>query len=120
MSFSLAQILLGEKDYPAIGNFFRKTWGAVPQEADPQVAYAYRVYISRRCYNLNEIFFAQELEIYKKQGDSAAADRLIELRETTFLNQYGLMCRAGELAARYEADGHRFPVSYTHLRAHET
>lgn len=109
MSFSLAQILLGEKDYPAIGNFFRKTRGAVPQEADPQVAYAYRVYISRRCYNLNEIFFAQELETYKKQGDSAAADRLIELRETTFLNQYGLMCRAGELAARYEADGHRFP-----------
>lgn len=108
LGITLAQILLGEKDYPAMGNFFRKTWGIMPQAENSQSAYIYRVYISRRCYNLNEIFFTQELDLRESQGDRAACDYLKEIRRTSFLNQYGLMCKAEELAACY-ASGQGFP-----------
>ena len=109
MRVNLAQILLGKDDYLAVGGFFKETWGIMPQAADPQDAYAYRVYISRRCYNLNEIFFAQELQARKSEGDHAAVRYLERIRNQTFLNQYGLMCKASALAAFYSANRHRFP-----------
>lgn len=109
MDIRLAQILLGEKDYQAMGDFFRKSWGVAPQTAGSHNAYVYRVYISRRCYNLNEIFFALELKTRESQGDHDTYDRLKDIRKKTFLNQYGLMCKAEELATFYGRNNHSFP-----------
>lgn len=109
MNINLAQILLGEKDYRAVGDFFRESWGIAHHTTDSSTKYSYRVYISRRCYNLNEIFFAHELKILEKQNDRVAYKNLKEIRSGTFLNQYGLMCKASELAAYYNGSSPNFP-----------
>lgn len=101
----MAQILLGEEDYQALGTFFINSW---KKRISPvgTADYKYRVYISRRCYLLNEIFYqenAAEIEQGRKQ------EIWKDVRKNTFLNQYGLMCKARELADCYGKEMRGFP-----------
>lgn len=108
MIISLAQMLLGKEDYHALGSFFIDTW----RKRDGQNSaedYRYRVYIARRCQLLNEIFY-QEKPATDFGGKRGKATGLFEeTRKNTFLNQYGLMCKARELAECYGSEVQGFP-----------
>lgn len=105
MAISVVQVLLGNGDYKKLKLFFTKSWEQrMPQtEAED---YKYRVYIARRCFLLNEIFY-QENAAEIEQGKKLEIWK--DVRRKTFLNQYGLMCKAQELATCYGSEMQRFP-----------
>lgn len=95
MIVSIAQMLLGKADYHALGSFFIDTWAKRAGQHDTE-DYRYRVYIARRCQLLNEIFFQEDPKTAFGEKRSKLITSPEEVRKNTFLNQYGLMCKARE------------------------
>lgn len=108
MIISMAQMMLGNKEYHALGSFFIDTWRSRETQGSAE-DYRYRVYIARRCQLLNEIFYQEEQTAVSRKKRGQARDLPDGVRKSTFLNQYGLMCKARELAAYYGSEMRGFP-----------
>lgn len=89
--FSLAEVVLGQKEYASLRRFFIASWGGL---------YAFRAYITRRASNLNEIFFREEYQRRCAQSPEEAAE-LEAVRQTTFLTQNALLARIPRLTHAY-------------------
>ena len=82
-----------EDHYTSVADFFEKTW----QEPSATEQYAYRVYLTQRAANLNELFFIRktsDVSEYRKE-------QLDVLRGKTFVTGSGILCHVSELAEYY-------------------
>lgn len=103
MDFLLySKIILGQTDAKGLSQFFYDSWNDTPDRI-----YKYRVYITRRAFNLNELFFRSEQA--KLTPGSNALKSLGTKKRETFLTQTALWSYADELAEYYIAKG-KFPL----------
>ena len=89
--FSLAEVILGPNEYTSLRRFFNESWSGT---------YAFRIYITRRASNLNEIFFREEYQRRCAQSPEEAAE-LEAVRQNTFLTQNALLARMPRLTHEY-------------------
>ncbi len=89
--FSLAEVILGQNEYDSLRHFFNASWKGM---------YKFRVYITRRASNLNEIFFQEEY-LRKVEEDPVAAEELRAIRQNTFLTQNALLAHTRRLTQEY-------------------
>lgn len=85
---SIARAYLGEASFDALHMFFSEIWANAP-------GYRYRVFMARRCFDLNEIF----LKIASADGELDQYDL------TGMMSNYALPLYAGEVARRYAETG---------------
>ncbi len=89
-----------EDDFAALMVFFRKTW----DEPSVDEKYLYRVYLAQKGFNLNELFFRAAFD----EANQEDRDRLLDIREKTFVSQTGFVMQAGKLA-EYYTEHKKFP-----------
>ena len=88
---SVAETYLGERHFESLSTFFKKIWTNTPQ-------YRYRVFMARRCFNLNEIFMKILLE--KREGYDL----------TGMMSNQALLLQAEDVARRYVETGKIDPI----------
>ena len=107
MDRSMTESFLGETRYDVIEQFFHESWSLKERSQE----YEYRIYITRRCFLLNQLFLRFQLEELSQQKENPAQQealgRIKEVRQT-MMTQYGLFSKAEELAENYLRNG-KFP-----------
>lgn len=103
---SLAEIVLGKDLAFGLRRFFRNSW-SVP--FGRQRDYRYRVYVTRRAFNLNEFFFSAECAQLRTHGMVDRMRQLEQIRRHTFITQHALCGYVDELVDAYEETG-EFPA----------
>ncbi len=88
---SVAETYLGERHFESLSTFFKKIWTNTPQ-------YRYRVFMARRCFNLNEVFMKILLE--KREGYDL----------TGMMSNQALLLQAEDVARRYVETGKIDPI----------
>lgn len=94
-----SNIILGQAYSEGLRQFFRASWGLDGVQED----YMYRVYITRRAFNLNELFFQIE-----KQHLEGMSDELDQKKKSTFITQTALWGYVDKLVDIYISSG-KFP-----------
>lgn len=91
--------IMGQADSDGLRRFFRGSWGL-----EDGGRYLYRVYITKRAFNLNNFYYLAE-QAYLSPSEKSL---LKEIRERTFITQTALWSYADQLVDEYLQAG-KFP-----------